>query len=62
MLLTKPFCNNHFAIYTCQVITLYTLHLHNIICELYLKEKTLSFGCMEEMEKDEENGDPERFR
>lgn len=26
------------------------------------RKKTLSSGCIEEMEKKEENGDPERFR
>lgn len=38
MTVNQPYYGNHFTfdIYICQIITLYTLNLHNVICQLYL--------------------------
>lgn len=32
------YCDNHVAIYVCQVIILYTLNLHNVVSQSYLNK------------------------
>ena len=44
------YCDNHFMIYTGQIIRLYTLNLYNAVCQLY-SSKTLRKKNMEKFDK-----------
>ena len=34
----QPYCDNHFMMYTSQIIMLYTLNLYNAVCQLQLNK------------------------
>lgn len=34
----QPYCGNHSPVHTCQIITLYTFNLRNVVCQSYLNK------------------------
>ena len=38
MNVNQTFCDDHFTIYLSQIIVLYTLNLHSVVCQLYLNK------------------------
>ena len=38
MNVNQMFCGDHFTVYLSQIIVLYTLNLHSVVCQLYLNK------------------------